>query len=118
MFGPDDNTSTAIMPTMSTPLVSGGWFWNGNAGANVPACTISSDFLNGIVAEFQNLLAVAGITFNKSDLSQLKKAIFAVGTPATAGAAGVQGMTMSDANFFYVCIATNSWKRVPISSGW
>lgn len=37
-------------------------------------------------------------------------------TPATAAATGVAGTICRDANFIYVCIATNSWKRVAIAA--
>ena len=37
-------------------------------------------------------------------------------TPATAVAAGQQGEIAWDANYLYVCIATNTWKRVAIST--
>ena len=37
-------------------------------------------------------------------------------TPATAGAAGNQGDICWDADFIYVCVATNSWKRVVIAA--
>ncbi|HRI98992.1 MAG TPA: hypothetical protein PLZ93_25425, partial [Nocardioides sp.] len=33
-------------------------------------------------------------------------------TPASAGAAGVQGEICWDASFIYVCVATNTWRRV------
>jgi len=39
-------------------------------------------------------------------------------TPATSGAAGTQGDICWDANYVYVCIATNSWKRAAIAAGW
>lgn len=37
-------------------------------------------------------------------------------TPATAGAAGNQGDLCWDANYVYVCVATNTWKRSAISA--
>lgn len=33
-------------------------------------------------------------------------------TPATAGATGTTGQIAWDANYFYVCVATNTWQRV------
>lgn len=38
------------------------------------------------------------------------------GTPASATAPGTTGMIKWDANFIYVCIANNVWKRAPIST--
>lgn len=37
-------------------------------------------------------------------------------TPASATATGVQGEICWDANYLYVCIATNTWKRVALST--
>lgn len=39
-------------------------------------------------------------------------------TPATSGAAGITGQIAWDASYIYVCVATNSWKRVGIAAGW
>jgi hypothetical protein len=36
--------------------------------------------------------------------------------PATAGAAGLAGQIAWDAGFIYVCVATNTWKRVAIAT--
>lgn len=37
-------------------------------------------------------------------------------TPASATAAGVQGDIAWDANYIYVCVASNQWKRSPLAS--
>jgi hypothetical protein len=37
-------------------------------------------------------------------------------TPASATAAGVQGTICWDANYVYVCVATNTWKRSALGS--
>lgn len=37
-------------------------------------------------------------------------------TPASAGAAGDQGDICWDANFVYVCVSTNTWKRAAIAT--
>jgi len=39
-----------------------------------------------------------------------------VAVPATATSAGVLGQVAADANFLYVCTATNTWKRVAIAA--
>lgn len=38
------------------------------------------------------------------------------GAPASAGAAGVAGQFGWDSSFFYVCVATDTWKRVAIAT--
>jgi len=37
-------------------------------------------------------------------------------TPASAAAAGVEGTMVWDADYIYVCTATNTWKRVAIAT--
>lgn len=37
-------------------------------------------------------------------------------TPASASATGVAGTISWDANFLYVCTATNTWKRTALST--
>lgn len=36
--------------------------------------------------------------------------------PAAANAAGIPGAIAYDADYLYVCVATNTWKRVAIST--
>ncbi len=38
------------------------------------------------------------------------------GVPATATSPGQKGDNAFDANYFYVCVATNTWKRVALST--
>ena len=38
------------------------------------------------------------------------------GAPASAGATGVPGQIAWDSGFIYVCVATNTWKRVAIAT--
>ncbi len=52
----------------------------------------------------------------KSALDALAASRMHSTVPATAGAAGVQGQLASDASFLYVCVATNTWKRVAIAT--
>jgi hypothetical protein len=39
-----------------------------------------------------------------------------VAAPATASSAGLAGQIAYDASYFYVCTATNTWKRVSITT--
>jgi hypothetical protein len=39
-----------------------------------------------------------------------------VGAPASASASGVAGTWSKDADYFYACTATDTWKRVAIST--
>lgn len=42
--------------------------------------------------------------------------VIATQTPASATAAGTAGQIAWDANYIYVCVAANTWKRVAIAS--
>jgi hypothetical protein len=50
------------------------------------------------------------------DINDSRVRIRTAKTPLSASAAGNQGDICWDANFVYVCIATNSWKRVAIAA--
>jgi hypothetical protein len=40
-------------------------------------------------------------------------------TPASKTASGIAGQVSWDSSYIYICVATNTWKRVAISnSGW
>ena len=43
-------------------------------------------------------------------------ASLAASTPASAAATGTAGEWQYDTNYIYVCVATNTWKRVGIST--
>lgn len=43
-------------------------------------------------------------------------AVSVVDAPASATATGTIGQTAYDTNYFYVCVATNTWKRVALST--
>lgn len=38
------------------------------------------------------------------------------GTPASATATGIAGSVAWDADFFYICTATDTWKRVAVAT--
>lgn len=42
----------------------------------------------------------------------------AFGTPTSAKMPCVQGSSLFDANFVYLCVATNSWQRFPNGAAW
>lgn len=54
--------------------------------------------------------------FNASIITASNSLITATSTPASATAAGTAGTITWDANFLYVCTATNVWKRVAIAT--
>ena len=50
------------------------------------------------------------------DVADNKLRVRTAQTPATAGAAGNQGEIAWDANYIYVCTATNTWRRAAIAT--
>lgn len=56
---------------------------------------------------------------SSESLAMLWASSVAIGSaPATKATAGVQGNIAFDANFMYICTATNTWKRFPIATNW
>ena len=41
-----------------------------------------------------------------------------VSAPATSTSEGVPGQRSYDDDFFYICTATNTWKRIPFQFRW
>lgn len=60
----------------------------------------------------------SAFTFNKatSQTTFGGPVILATHTPSSASDTGVAGQLAWDANFIYVCVTTNTWKRVAIST--
>jgi predicted N-acyltransferase len=60
--------------------------------------------------------ATAGTIANLATTVTLTSLIVTTAAPASASAAGTTGQIATDANYIYVCTATNTWKRVAIST--
>lgn len=56
--------------------------------------------------------------FNKANqnFTELYNGAMPKSTPASASATGTLGTVVWDADYIYVCIATNTWKRVAIAT--
>ncbi|MGJ7611163.1 MULTISPECIES: gp53-like domain-containing protein [unclassified Variovorax] len=74
MFGIDDATAVAVMPT---PEAAGtpGFFTEGNPGLGQAATYVRASFLNGMQQELLNILTAAGITPSKTVYNQLLAAM-------------------------------------------
>ena len=59
---------------------------------------------------------IAGLQDALNALSGAGSGVQVVAVPSTATAPGTVGHIASDSEYFYVCIATNSWLRCPIMS--
>lgn len=69
-------------------------------------------------------MTVEGITCNTANVVIISATGFVTNTlnvplpttPASATATGTQGQIVWDADYIYVCVATNTWKRAAIST--
>jgi hypothetical protein len=68
---------------------------------------------NGATATLLLLIAGVATQCTPDDLPVGK---IKTGTPASAAASGVAGQIRWDSSYIYICIATNTWKRVAIAS--
>jgi len=71
------------------------WFENGD----FPTGTQFADWIDSFFHKSEDVAAVLAWTT----------------VPASSSAAGTAGQISYDADYFYLCVATNSWKRVPIA---
>jgi hypothetical protein len=92
-----------VADTLSCEAITAGGLWWLNLSGN--------NYLSGITY-FRDGSGVTTGSFNGNTgiLTQ------ALTTPASASAAGTAGMITADANYVYVCTATNTWKRVAIAT--
>jgi hypothetical protein len=68
----------------------------------------------GIIYDYSNKHFLA---YNGSTWTQLDNPLTPSGTKAS-NAYGVAGQTSYDSNYFYICIATNTWRRVALGSSY
>lgn len=61
-------------------------------------------------------LQLGGTDTNSLDVNAIGPVIRSAYTPASATASGTTGQIVWDANYIYVCTATNTWKRVAIAT--
>ena len=92
-----------------------GTFTTINATSTVTAATVD---INGGAIDGTNIGATtpgAG-TFSALQANADHIIVTTSQTPASASAAGTQGEIAWDSDYIYVCIATNTWKRVALST--
>lgn len=99
---------------------------NGVTAANISAITIDTTNTNatanvsadGITASNINIAGTADInTVNSVSLNTTGNVVFATSyVPATAADGGTAGQIAYDADYVYICVATNSWKRANLAA--
>lgn len=99
-----DPTQATADYQLEIALTDSGVSYSTNAG------TRGHIFKNGgtaaLTVDTNSNLVLAGDTVNVATQK----------TPASASAAGVKGDIVHDANYIYICTATNTWKRVAIAT--
>jgi hypothetical protein len=76
---------------------------------------IFRDYMTSSTAMGLDCFASNGVKCSMPQLT-LKTAIVALHTPASSSEACTAGQFADDANYHYVCVAANTWKRVALSS--
>ena len=98
---------------------------NGNARINGVDYIVGTGFPNGVVSApvgsvYIDTAVTAGITMwvKKSGVSNTGWVSNDLSStaPASATASGTAGQRAYDANYYYICTATNTWRRTAISS--
>ena len=84
-----------------------------NGGANITgAATVGGDLtVTGASTNFRNAVKAVDGSGSGLEADTVPNA-----TPATAGASGTAGSIRYDANYIYICVAANTWKRVAIAT--
>lgn len=115
-----------------TGNVYGSWYVNtststigliaGNAGVAGSSLVIMTAASDGVEAERMRIASDGNVGIatsaptQKLDVNDSSIRIRTANTPASATATGTQGQIAWDANYVYVCVATNTWKRAALST--
>lgn len=83
--------------------------WNDLSGALVFARATNSNATGQSLTESARFLPAGNLQLSAQP-------ILPTGTPASAAATGTTGQFCWDANYLYICTATNTWKRVAIAT--
>lgn len=114
---PSDNLGAAFVKTYSSNQTK---LYNARAGGSLVLGgdnNVDNIVLTGASgAELATFVRNVALTNGNLTISTGDLIITTSTTPASAGAAGVAGTVAWDADFIYICTATNTWKRVAIAT--
>lgn len=102
---PDNATQASILTL--------GSYTSGTLKAYLNASSTATNGLGFMLAGSEKMLLTSTALTLASGLSF---AMAAPSVPASASASGVAGTISWDTNYIYVCVATNTWKRVAIAT--
>lgn len=94
-------------------FVSDGTKWIANGGA--VSDTAFAD-ITGVPSDNSSLATALGLLAPKANAVFTGTHVIPTATPANATATGTTGQIAWDANYIYICVSTNVWKRTPIST--
>jgi hypothetical protein len=111
---PFDFNDSGQSPTSANPIVS---FSTVNTSTPDTVKLVSFNTLSGgiytetgyVTGSGRGVFSKVGITGDTLNIGTQK-------TPASASATGTKGDICHDANFLYVCVAANTWRRVALST--
>ncbi|MGO4416780.1 hypothetical protein AB4Z27_27800 [Cupriavidus sp. KB_39] len=78
MYQIDNSTAAAAQPA-STAAGTAGFFTDGNPAGGVPATIVPAEWLNAMMMELVNVVLAGGLTLSKSNFTQVRDAIRAIG---------------------------------------
>lgn len=92
-------------------------FTSGDAQTGVPATVVSDDWMNDVQENIMAVIEAAGVSPTKgrdgdNDLLNALKITGWVSAPANASSSGTAGQRAYDSSYLYICIATNTWRRI------
>lgn len=103
----NDGTAIYLGNASSAGILRGTGFPEGVVTAPVGSIYIDTAITNGIAIWYKKT-GIASTGWVPLSLSSTP--------PATATSTGISGQTAYDSNYYYICVATNTWKRTPLSS--
>jgi len=106
-------TGTAGYLTTNGSAASWGNITTGGSGA-LDCSTVPGQC--DIVTALVPLKATANVFSGANDFSASPFVAIPTGTPATSSAACTRGSIQYDSSFLYICITSNTWKRLALAS--
>jgi hypothetical protein len=103
-----------ITPTITSPLTVSGTT-NLSTLSTSGTATVASLSVTG-TSTFTGSPTFNSVVTANQGIKTNSFAVTSPSVPASATASGVKGQISYDSNYFYVCVATNTWKRTALST--
>jgi hypothetical protein len=103
------NAATGVV-TIATTGSGGNSISNGTSSVAIPTTNGDINFTTGANVNIGANLQVSG------QYTSVNSIIIGGGTPASSSASGIQGQILWSSTYLYVCVSSNSWRRVALSA--